>query len=815
MYNYLYISLLRKLKRVAYYSLKQNSMKRIILLITALGMALAKVFAVQMCPATGRVVDQQGQAVEYATVLLLRGTQQVAGGTTDDKGGFTLQVPPDDYTLSIQYLGYEPLQRAVRVGQDNDLGNFVLKNAPTQIEGVVVEAHLIRRETDRFVVDVANSPAAIGKDGVELLERAPGVWIDNDKISINGKSGSKVFIDERELRMEPVQLLAYLRALRTEQIQKIEVVPVTGADHDADSSSGVIFITLRKRRENGLDGSLSLNTRQGRNTNQFSPAGNINVHSDRLDYYGSAWGQIFKNSLISNEQTRYDDSDARLTAHSDAPFRDRNFGLRTGAVYSLSDTRSIGAEFEFQRGHEKVPSVSASEFIRTEGVTRSQSSYDKQDISHNYVAAFNYIRKIDTLGSTLKLLADYTRRDSDNKSDNNTLTTFPEPAPAADSLYRDATQTRYDIATATLALDKRFSPRWSLLAGAKYTYNDMRNEALYQYFQEPEWVRNEALSFRIDYTEHIAAAYGIVSGKAGRWSFRAGLRGEYTSTRGKLRDVSQNYLSFFPNANVRYDLSKDGAHALIAQYARTISRPRFWSLNPQRFQISEYTYQTGNPALNPAFKNDMSVTLVLHHKYTFTCGLILQHDEIGQIMQADADNPNSLCMNWINLDATHDYHVAVNLPFQLTRWWELNIGGTYLRHAERIGEHSPQRYYNYTFASASTTFTLPAKCYIDCSYNYRSRITSGNCWIEPQHYLRVGVKKRFGERFTASFAVMNLLDEGQTVGARGDGFVRLVRTKQNGSERIYNFGVTYNFKSGKAFRSRAVESGSGDEKRRL
>ena len=63
----------------------------------------------------------------------------------------------------------------------------------------------------------------IGKDGIELLERAPGVWIDDEKISINGKSGSKVYVNDRELRMEPEQLLTYLRSLRAEEIQKIEV----------------------------------------------------------------------------------------------------------------------------------------------------------------------------------------------------------------------------------------------------------------------------------------------------------------------------------------------------------------------------------------------------------------------------------------------------------------------------------------------------------------------------------------------------------------------------------------------------------------
>ena len=61
----------------------------------------------------------------------------------------------------------------------------------------------------------------------------------------------------------------------------------------------------------------------------------------------------------------------------------------------------------------------------------------------------------------------------------------------------------------------------------------------------------------------------------------------------------------------------------------------------------------------------------------------------------------------------------------------------------------------------------------------------------------------------------NLLDQGQLIGARGDGFVRTVKAKQTWSNRSYRIGVTYNFKSGKAFKRRAVEAGSADEKSRL
>ena len=197
-------------------------------------------------------------------------------------------------------------------------------------------------------------------------------------------------------------------------------------------------------------------------------------------------------------------------------------------------------------------------------------------------------------------------------------------------------------------------------------------------------------------------------------------------------------------------------------------------------QISDYTYQTGNPSLDPAFKQDVNLTLVAAHKYTLTAGVQLVSGEIQQTIQADPENPDLLQLAWVNYDRTKNYYVSVNLPFQ-----------------------------------PATTFPLPAKFYIDLSYNYQSRIDLGNCWVEPDHRLQAGVKKRFGDRFTASFSVQNLLDQGQVIGAHGDGFVRTMNARQTWSNRSFRIGLTYNFKSGKAFKRKAVEAGSADEKSRL
>ena len=789
-------------------------MKNWMILLVALAFGVQSAWAARLFPSKGRVVDEKGEAIEYATVVLLDHGEQVAGMATDTEGRFELKAPTGDYTLQIQYLGYEPLTQSVRVEAENDLGDFTLHAATTQIEGVVVKAQLIRREADRFVMDVANAPAAIGKDGAELLERAPGVWMDNEKISINGKSGTKVFVNDRELRLEPEQLTTYLRSLRAEEIQKIEVIPTTGADHDADAAGGIIRITLRKQRENGMQGSLSVRTSQSSLIHGYYPGGNIALHSGKWDLNASAWGDLGTSSTRTDEQTSYTTQQKELRAHSALDDTDRSGGATVGAFYEINDRHSLGAELSYLH----LGSGSNTETttgMMTRGNTNTASRYAGSSYLNGYEGTFNYVWKIDTLGSTFKVLGDYTHRNTVDRNNNRSRLTGTELPTAIDSLYRDRTHSIYDVAALTLALEKKFSPRWSLKAGAKYTRNEMRNNALYEYLHAETWMRNEAQSFEINYTEHIAAAYGVVTADLGRWSLVAGLRGEYTHTYGRNGTVAQDYLSLFPNANLSWKMTEDGAWSLVAQYARTIERPRFWCLTPQRMQVSDYTYQIGNPLLNPAYEQDISLTLVMAHKYTLTAGVQLDRDEINQTTRADADNPDMLGIWWVNFDRTKSWYLAANLPFQPAKWMQLNLGANYMRRGQRLDQHAPETFRNIVFLNASTTFSLPAKWYIDLSYRYQGRLEIGNVLLEPMQFLNAGVKKRFGERFTLSVTGRALLNEKQRFATTGEGFVRKVQIRQPWNGRSLQVGFTYNFKAGKAFRKKAVEAAASEEKERL
>ena len=769
------------------------------LLSTLLLLATLSAEAARQQSYTGRVVDSENHPVELATVVLLADNTQVSGTTTDETGTFSLSASAGTYTLTIQHLSFETYSKEVELGANNDLGTIVLNSSATKIDEVVVKGQLVRREADRFVVDVANSVAAIGKDGVELLERAPGVWITDEKISVNGKSGSKVYINDRELKMSGDQLITYIKTLRAEEIQKIEVIPTSGADYDADSAGGVIKITLRRQRENGTQGSVQLWSTANRYGFNLNPSANIALHSGKLDLNAAAWYSNQEAEAHANEQTIYHTNASELSSKSDAEEESENYGGRLDAVYELTKNHSIGLGGRFTDNSNEQTNNSHS-LLRGEGLERTTRSLflnggGQQDVK----GTFNYVWKTDTLGSTLKFLADYQVRKNNSRNDNHSVVN------SLDSLYRDNTDSKYRMATASIGWEKHLSSKITLQAGGKYTYYRMQSDALFEYKKEDAWLRNDQQSFQIDYNEQIAAAYGIVRANFDRWGVVAGLRGEYTRTESDGTKLGKDYFSLFPNLNVSYKLNPEGKHMIIGQYARKISRPSFWQLNPQRSQISDYTYQTGNPLLDPSFSHSIDLTYVAWYKYTLSVGMTLQTDEIQQNFMSDPNNPNIIYINHINYKDTKQYYVNLNAPLQLTKWWEANANLTYVAWEQRVTIDAPVRLSHMLMTYASTTFTLPAKFYLDLSWNYHNRIRMGNAEIGAAHMVNAQLKKRFGDRFTLVFGVRNLFNEKQDLNARNEQFDRSYRLDQFWADRQFSFGLTWNFKSGKAFRQRTLE----------
>ena len=753
----------------------------------------------------GSVVDEEGHYISYVTVVAMRDGRQVTGASSNTQGVFSFSLADGTYTILVECVGYETFEREITMPEDADMGVITLKESSTEIEDVIVKAQMIRREADRFVVDVANAETAVGRDGLELLRQSPGVWVQEDNISINGSAGTKVFINNREIKLSGEALVNYVKNLRAEDIAKIEVVPQTGADQDADSRGGIIFITLRRRLDNGVMGSVSMQTNQGKYMEEYGPSASINAHVGKFDISASGWLSKDNVDVITREKSAYHTTNALMEAASEMELAVLSGMANLSAVAEINPRHSIGLALEYQSSEQDNPTDSRTSYMMGDYERLSTSRYETFDKSNRYAAALNYIIKTDTLGSTLKFIADYNQ--SDPRSGNDSRTTISQGGVSADSLYNYRSNSTFRIATAQLARERRLSANWMLKYGAKYTYNEINSATTYRYLLGEEWVPSVVDDYDISYTENIGAAYAVATMNYGRLSAVVGLRGEYTYANGRESDVEQNYFSLFPNANFSYALDKTGKHSIVAQYSRSISRPSFWNLTPRRLQISDYTYQTGNPALRPQFVNQYSLTAVLGYKYSLTFVVQNIKDDIQQKIVGDSTNPNMMNLTHENLPTTNQYAVIASLPITLTKWWDWNTNLTGGILEQRLDATAPKT--NKPFAQWYTamTFKLPKKFFVDVDYSGMTGLEISNLKISANHSLNMNVKKLIKDSWILQIGLHNLVRQRNNLISGDENFTREVDVFGQYQDFYVRFSVTWNFKSGKQFRSKSVEKG--------
>ena len=758
----------------------------------------------------GRVINSKGEPIGYATVVAMAGESQAAGTTTDEKGLFVMTLAAGEYRLVVDFVGYKSIDRTIKVAGVTDLGTLTMQEASTEIGEVVVKAQMIRREADRFVVDVANSDSAIGKDGEELLRQSPGVWIQDDNISVNGASGTKLYVNEREMKLTGADLLNYIRSLKAEDIAKIEIVPQTGADHDANSSGGAIKITLRRRLENGVMGTVGIYSGLGKYGYDPYPYARINANVGKFTLSGAVSYYKSKHIFLADEQTDYLLSSSKMTSSTDDEMRNSDFATNFSVVYQANPKHSIGIDYSWLNDNQTDYNVSSTRFEEPAGVRLSNSIYDGNSDRTTHYATFNYIFKTDSLGSMFKVLADYHSRDGLDTHANST--TINAGGGDIDSLYNDRTKTFFRVATASVARERVFSKEWQLKYGAKFTYNEINSAAQYRYLLGQEWVPSVVSDHDISYTENISAAYAIASFHKGRWSAVMGLRGEYTKALGKGSDVSQEYFSLFPNANLSYALDKEGKHSLVAQYSRTISRPSFWNLTPTRTQISDYTYQTGNALLDPSYNNRISLTGVFAYKYSITLAAAIQTDAIQQMVVADENDPRMLNLTNANLPKLNNYTASVYLPFAVTKWWDWNINLTGIIAEQQLTLGAPIEFNKYAQVTSNMTFKLPKQFFVDLGYWGMTRVKVSNAIVNPGHNLSVSLKKRVKDSWTFVCEAVNVIAPKQDLDFVQDDFTRNIITDGYGSRFRIRLGATWSFKSGKAFNTKQVEKASDEDR---
>lgn len=97
----------------------------------------------------GHAVTEEKAPVDYATVILTAkaDSTKVYGSITDEKGGFTVEMPKGSYRLKISFMGYDSFEREVNLAADTDLGELTMKPSSVMLDEVSLRTWLPAKPT--------------------------------------------------------------------------------------------------------------------------------------------------------------------------------------------------------------------------------------------------------------------------------------------------------------------------------------------------------------------------------------------------------------------------------------------------------------------------------------------------------------------------------------------------------------------------------------------------------------------------------------------------------------------------------------------
>ena len=773
-------------------------MKRALIILTIILCSISLSSAREI---EGIVMDTDSLPIEFANVTAFANDYVVGGGITDASGLFKIKVGSDCNRLRVSFVGYDDV---ILNSIQQNMGRIVLQQTSTTLQEVVVKAPLIRREADRIVLNVAANPLTANKDAQELLKTAPGVWATDESLSIYGQGGTAVYIDDRKVNMSGTQLMTYLKSIQSSSIATIEIIPKGGAEYSADSSGGIIKINLKRNRVDGLTGATGLNLTAGEYKQWINPFVNLSLHTGK-------WTVNFNcnvNGSPSDRYTSYEEStNASVSQEMLGMSRHKKKAIQGnvsfGVFYEPTDKDKIGLQFDYSPDRTHHTSNSETEIHGLKVQDGTFGTYESQDHFHNLNVAFNWSHTTDKKGSVLKLVSNYNYQHSSATEDNVMRWSYIPN----DSVYNTDNRNRYNIFVTDFSFRKVFNTNWNLNVGAKYTFNNVSNRSFHHFFKDESWVPDTQYNFDSSYDENIAAVYATANGKAGRWKFKAGIRGEYSGTNGGV--TAKDRFDIFPNANISYNLTEKGDYTVAVGYYRNIRRPSFHSLNPVVRQVSDYTYTVGNQKLTPSFTDAVSLDFVLAGKFTVAAGYSMTDNPIRQMFTSNPEYPERLYLTWDNEGKDRNMFIHGDGFINITKWWNLYSSLTYMITSQKLTDTGSFDTFGYLQLVASTTFTLPRNFNLTMNCFYNSKMKTGNITVFHILNLNPTLQKQFGQHWTVSVGVENMLQRKSKIRTESSGYNRLTYSKTYLTAKI---GVTYKFNSGKRFRAQRIEKNTDNSR---
>lgn len=207
---------------------------------------------------SGRVIDKADDipmAGAHIKLTHARDTTRIFQAATDLMGSFSMMVPRGVYKMEISFLGYNKIEKDVRVLQQSlDLGPVGMSMNQSMLDEVTVTAQTVpvQQKGDTLQYNALAFKVNPDANAEDLVRRMPGFTLGPDGLKVQGEDVTKVLVDGQRFFGDDPNIA--LKNLPAEMIDKVEVFDevsdqarLTGFD-DGQTTKTVNIVTRLDRR---------------------------------------------------------------------------------------------------------------------------------------------------------------------------------------------------------------------------------------------------------------------------------------------------------------------------------------------------------------------------------------------------------------------------------------------------------------------------------------------------------------------------------------------------------------------------------------
>ncbi|WP_395092819.1 TonB-dependent receptor domain-containing protein [Vaginella massiliensis] len=592
---------------------------------------------------TGQILDSENNPVEFATInLQTKDSILLKTEFSDENGKFDIEEKQGNYLLDISYLGNPLFTQEIELNNKVDLGIIKVENSITLQEIIISkEKKLIEKKIDRLVFNVENSVAATGGDVLHILKITPRIKVQNDQISMIGKSGMAVMIDDRMTYLSGSDLANYLRTLKSDEIKSIEVITNPPAKYSAEGNSGIINIVTKKLRQDVWNTTIRSVYQQATYATGLGGAGfnfkkNKIILSSNVNYINGS-NAPFESNTIDYPNITWKEQNKRRDFS-------KSFSARLGLDYKISDKISTGFIYNYSDNTPEIRDNVISTLLNPEtnnidSLIVTNARNERRRISNNF--NYHFIYDIDTIGRKLSFDFDFFDFKLNSKrifQTNNFYNDFTLINNSYNSADNKGIQ---KISNYSFNLDMEHPFDWANLNyGGRLSYINTDNSFEYYDLTSGVPIFDTSQSNQFKYEENTQAVYFSAQKEiTEKWEAKIGLRLENTQLKGNSVTLNQenetNYTKLFPTAYLSF-IPNDN-HSFSLNYNKRINRPNYNLLNPFRWINSPYSYSEGNPYLQPSFSDNVEFEYIFKDNYISTLYFSHTNDGFEQTAILDAE----------------------------------------------------------------------------------------------------------------------------------------------------------------------------------